>query len=192
MKSDWAFSGMVDILTYLLPGFVAAVIFYSLTSHPKPGGLDRVIQALIFTAIIQAVVQPIEGKLGNIEAIASIMVAIILGVITAWLSNKDIAHGILRKIGITRETSHPSEWYSSFARNKWYIVLHLTGQRRLYGFPVEWPSNPEKGHFRIAEAEWLVEEERKPITGVENILISYDEVEMVEFMSKENPQLQEN
>ena len=53
---NWASSEVVGVLTFLLPGFVAAAIFYSLTSHPRPGAFDRVIQALIFTVIGQAIV----------------------------------------------------------------------------------------------------------------------------------------
>ena len=33
---SWASSEVVSVLTFLLPGFVAAAVFYSLTSHPKP------------------------------------------------------------------------------------------------------------------------------------------------------------
>ena len=43
------------VLTFLLPGFVAAAVFYSLTSHPKPSNFERVVQALIFTIVVEAV-----------------------------------------------------------------------------------------------------------------------------------------
>ena len=52
---NWAASEAVAVLTFLLPGFVSAAVFYSLTSHPKPNEFGRVIQALIFTIIVQAV-----------------------------------------------------------------------------------------------------------------------------------------
>ena len=45
---SWASSEVVSVLTFLLPGFVAAAVFYSLTSHPKPGAFDRIVQALVF------------------------------------------------------------------------------------------------------------------------------------------------
>ena len=61
-------------------------------------------------------------------------------------------------------------------------MLHLKGERRLYGWPEVWPSRPDQGHFRIAEAEWLTEEERMPVTGVSVILVPGEEVEMVEFL----------
>ena len=53
---SWASSEVVGVLTFLLPGFVAAAIFYSLTSHPKPSAFDRVVLALIFTVVGQAIV----------------------------------------------------------------------------------------------------------------------------------------
>ena len=52
---SWAFGDIVGVLTFLLPGFVAASIFYSLTSYPKPSPFDRVVQALIFTVIGHAI-----------------------------------------------------------------------------------------------------------------------------------------
>ena len=52
---SWASSEVVAVLTFLLPGFVGAAVFYSLTSHPKPGEFDRVVQALVFTTVGQAV-----------------------------------------------------------------------------------------------------------------------------------------
>lgn len=53
----WASSEAIGILMFLLQGFLAAAIFYSLTSHPKPDAFGQVIQALIFTVIVQAAVQ---------------------------------------------------------------------------------------------------------------------------------------
>lgn len=39
-----ASSEAMSILMFLLPGFLAAAIFYSLTSHPKPDAFGQVIQ----------------------------------------------------------------------------------------------------------------------------------------------------
>lgn len=47
---------LIAILQYLLPGFLAAWVFYGFTSFPKPSEFERVIQALIFTFIVQFVV----------------------------------------------------------------------------------------------------------------------------------------
>ena len=46
---------VVDLLQFLLPGFLAAWVFYAFTSYQKPSEFERVIQALIFTLLIKTV-----------------------------------------------------------------------------------------------------------------------------------------
>ena len=190
---NWASSEIVTILTFLLPGFVASAIFHSLTAHPKPNEFERVIQALIFTTVVQALVKGIllignlagTGSLwtGESEIVIAVLIAVVVAVIAVYASNHDTLHGFFRWVRLTKENSYPSEWYSAFTRNpNCYVVLHLKGERRLYGWPEEWPSRPDQGHFRIAEAEWLTDDERQPVTGVSVILVPGEEVEMVEFL----------
>lgn len=188
MGIGWASGEVVGVFTFLLPGFVAAAIFYALTSHPRPGAFDRVVVALIFTAIGQAIAEyglALFPGGGEWRPFAPIVIAVALGFGASVLSNADILHAPMRWLRITRETSYPSEWYSTFARlgDGSYIVLHLPGERRLYGYAEEWPGDPKEGHFRIAEPEWLGEDgERVPATSVSVILIPAAEVSMVEFM----------
>ncbi|WP_027328747.1 DUF6338 family protein [Marinimicrobium agarilyticum] len=190
-------SDLVQILRYLLPGFLAAWVFYGFTSFVKPSQFERVVQALIFTLIVQVVVYIYRATVisiseywtfgswdRDIELVVSVAIAAILGFTFSYFSNNDKFHSVVRKIGASKETSYPSEWYGEFSNRVTYIVLHLDGERRLYGWPKEWPSNSEKGHFSIEQASWLVDGEEIPITGVETILIPAKDVRMVEFMEK--------
>ncbi len=192
---NWASSEIVGALKFLLPGFVSAAIFYSFTSHPKPSEFGLVVQALIFTIVGEAIIAALL-LINNLSWIndwgvaVPVLVAVSLGLIAAYVSNNDTVHRLFRWLGITRETSYPSEWYSTFTRSDCYVVLHLKGERRLYGWPEEWPSRPDEGHFRITEGEWLFETESEkeyqrdvPAAGVSAILIPVGEVEMVEFLS---------
>ena len=201
---NWASGEIVGVLTFLLPGFVAAATFYALTSHPKPGAFDRVVLALILTLICKLITDfvvsvPIDAENGvataeTTEPAISIIVAVILGLCVSGISNTDILHRCFRWLRITRETSFPSEWYSTFARygENAYIVLHLQDGRRLYGFAEEWPSEPKDGHFRIAEAEWLDDKnERIALAGVSAVLIPATEIAMIEFLSIDPEQEQE-
>lgn len=189
----WASSEVVNVLAFLLPGFVAAAIYYSLTSHPKPSAFERLIQALIFTAVIQAVVALLPDSLPSPEIdigadapwdpVWPVAIAVAVAFTIVVVVNYDLAHALLRRLRITRETSHASEWYAAFADNSGrYVVLHLDGKRRLFGWPTEWPSDPGKGHFRITEGEWLIDEGRQALEGVDGILIPVGEIEMVEFL----------
>ena len=189
-------NNVVTILQFLLPGFIAAWIFYSLTSYSKPSQFERVVQALIFTLFIQALVTIAKyfllkvgtyWSIGNwsesSSVIVSIILAIVFGVVFSYFANNDKIHKYLRGKGITRETSFPSEWFGSFLNNVTFVVLHFNDERRLYGWPMEWPSEPTSGHFVIADPSWLEEDgTEKRITGVSNILVDVKDVKWIEFL----------
>lgn len=197
---DLPSSDIIGVVYALLPGFLAAWIFYGLTAHPKQGSFERVVQALIFTGIVQAVVLSIRWfalLLGCVMAVGSwsaevsyiisILVAIIVGLLFALFANKDWFHGFLRDnkwLGnFTTRTSFPSEWFSAFSHDRRYVVLHLNGERRLFGWPYEWPDQPDTGHFVIVEPEWLLENnERVPVHKTERVLVPAGDIEMVEFV----------
>jgi hypothetical protein len=166
----------------------------------RPVPFERVIQALIYTMVVQALLyvvrqvllyfgalgQPLGAWTPEVQILWSVVVAIALGVFLAWITNADPVHALLRKMRVTQQTSSASEWYGAFRKNVGYIVLHLKGDRprRLLGWAEEWPSSSDKGHFVMARAEWLAEDNTgTPLTGVERIVIAADQVEMVEFMA---------
>ena len=192
---------VITVLTYLLPGFITAALVYVLTPAPKPIPFERVVQALIFTMLVQVGVVGVRvgslwvgsrfGALGtwteDVRLGWSVVLAVVLGMLLVWAANTDKVHGFLRKIGITCQTSFPSEWYGAFSRNKGYVVLHLVGNRRLLGWAEEWPSTPGRGHFIMERAEWLSDEiggSSIELVDVDQILIKAEDVEMVELMKQ--------
>lgn len=117
------------------------------------------------------------------EAVTLLVVSVVFALISAYAWNNDALHGLLRRLNVTRESSYQSAQYSAFAfHGNCFVVLHLKGKQRLYGWPTEWPSQPADKHFLIEECEWLDEDKRIPIKGVSHILIPSSEVEMVEFL----------
>ena len=190
---SWATSEVVAVLTFLLPGFVGAAVFYSLTSHPKPGEFDRVVQALVFTTVGQAMTWAARWAGGlvwtgyawpaELELLAAVVSTVVVALAVVYCSNHDTVHGLLRRIGISRETSYPSEWYSAFAENPGcYVMLSLKDKRSLYGWPEEWPSNPTAGYFVIAEGVWIIEGQRIPTAGIVATLVPPSDVQMIEFL----------
>lgn len=187
---------LIEVLNYLLPGFLTAGVLFVLTPVARPAPFERVVQALIFTLLVRVGVEglrraaeaagvstlSLEFWLSDSALPASLALALLLGVGLAWVSNHDMLHLLLRKLRITSQTSYPSEWYGAFAQNKGFVVLHLTGNRRLYGWAFEWPSRPRDGHFVVLDAEWLVDQSRVPLTGVHKVVVRASDVEMVEMM----------
>jgi hypothetical protein len=186
---DGSSSEFVAVLSFLLPGFVAAWVFHGLTPYPKPPQFERLIYALILTAIVNAFVNATklfaDGILWSDNGTLALAVAMAFatGGGFAFIANRDLAHRLLRRLQITRENSFPSEWYSAFSRHTSFVVLHLKGGRRLYGWPEEWPSSPDKGHFLIVDAEWLKDDNSSiELENVETVVVPVSEVEMVELM----------
>jgi hypothetical protein len=186
----------LKLINALLPGFLAAWIFYGLTPHPKQTPFERTVQALIFTAIIRVLtwmMQLVGLLLGKRWAISlwtadvdlfwSVIIAAAVGIGFSYCSNNNILHKWLISWGVTKRHSLPSEWYSALSKDERYVILHLEGNRRLHGFPIEYPDQSDSGHFVLVYPQWLLgDNECIPLTHVERMLVPAKSVEMVEIM----------
>jgi Family of unknown function (DUF6338) len=195
---DDASKAVLEVLIYLLPGLVSAAIVYVLTPAVRPIPFERLVQALIYTIVVQALVVLVRGMLhaigtaccslgtwtSDVALVWSVVLAVVVGLLSTWADNTDCVHRLLRHAGITFQTSFPSEWFGAFSQNEGYVVLHLKGERRLYGWAEEWPSSPATGHFVVTQAEWLTTDGRVELDGVQRILVRAEDVEMVEMMKK--------
>jgi len=63
-------------------------------------------------------------------------------------------------------------------------LLHLDGDRRLRGWPEQWPDQPDKGFFILAEPEWVLDDQTAPLYRVKRFVVPATEVKMVEFLLK--------
>ena len=181
----------ISTLQYLLPGFLAAWIFYGLTSYAKPSHFERVIQALIFTLFIQIFVSIFDEFFPRhnwVENLLPFLFAVVWGIVFAVSANNDWLHKLLRKTLLTTQTSYKSEWSQSFeGYDVSYVVLHLNDGRRLIGWPEIWPDNPDNGHLLLINAAWIQGDVDKDadlieLEGMWGILVDASHVNMVEFV----------
>ena len=190
---------VLALLTQLMPGFLTAWVVYGLTTYTKPPQFERVVQALIYSFLVNGLVAILEVvllfvgktiKLGtwdkSSEVIASEMIALLLGILLSFYMRNDAFFKLARRLKLTTRTPFPSEWYGAFAVKPRYLVLHLSGGRRISGYPIEWPTEPTVGHFRLTDAAWLDDENTEtPLDGDQSILIEAKQVEMVELLKDE-------
>ena len=139
----------------------------------------------------------------------SVVTAVLFGLILARLSNNCALHNWLREWKLyesvrsrlgkhflfrwipawqwTERSSLPGEWFSAFHRYKGNVVLHLSGQRRLFGYPEEWADGPERGHIILMNAVWLLDDGKTAeLYKVARIMVAAKDVEMVEFLKDDN------
>ena len=197
---EYITSELINLINFLLPGFITSYLFYSLTSFPKKSTFESVVLALIYTVIINLIVDvmglaflaigenlfAIAQWSGTIKVLWSIILALLLGLLLTFLYNNDKLHKTLRKFKITNQTSYPTEWYGTFSETKSYVVLHFIDGRRIMGWPLEWPSSPKNGHFILEDAVWLEnagdEEKIIELKNVQKIMLDASEINMVEFV----------
>lgn len=192
---------LVALLQYLAPGLVVAWVFFGLTSHNKPSQFERVVQALIFTVVIQLLVASeklvaealghwfIVGPWTDSSALlAALLTALVLGVTLSACANADSLHSLSRRLGITSRTSHPCEWFGIFKGYPRFVVLQLKDGSRVFGWPKVWPSEPGAGHFFITSASRTVNDEDQDLAHLEGILIDAKDVSWVEFAKEPEEQ----
>lgn len=191
---------LVTLLQYLAPGFVVAWVFFSLTSHNKPSQFERVVQALIFTVVIQLLVkfetaialwlgQKVDlGTWTSTSSLAaSLITALTVGVVLSVGTHGD-AHALLRKWGLSSRSSHPCEWFGIFKEYQRFVVLHLKDGTRIFGWPKVWPSKAQSGHFFITSAHRTAADgEQQDLPHLDGILIDAKDVSWVEFTANSNP-----
>lgn len=194
---NWLAKDILNVLWFLLPGFVATWVFTGLTAYPKLSEFERVVEALIYTAFAQTSTYLVKllllavGSHGlvlgewndDVGRAWSVILALFLGLAFAWLANHDVVHRLLRP-WLTTLTGYPSEWFGVLKERvaTHAVVLHLPGKRRLYGRVDEWPTDPKSGHFSIWDAEWLVLVGKPIPLGVARILVPATDVSFIEFI----------
>lgn len=186
---------VIPLLQYLIPGFLSAWIFYSLTAFQRPDTFGQIVQALIFTFVIHGAVLGIGAiclwvgskgfSVGKWDAKAEIAWAfafsLLLGFSACYLAINDKLHAWLRSRNVTKQSSYPSEWFCAFAQYERFITLHLSDERRVLGWPVEWPRESANGQFVMQFPRWLDDDGQPTSYGAEFLLIDSANVKWVEF-----------
>ena len=180
---------------YLLAGFVASWVFYGLTPYKRPTPFERVVQALIYTAVVQllatgaALALGASGLASNPPLIFALALAV--GLAIAWMTNRDWPHKWLRELGITDQAAHSGNWSAAFRNrpNKW-VILNLKDNRRIFGRLRAWPDAHEDDHFLLVNHAWLSDQGDEPRAEIRadgaapdaKILIASRDVDTVEFV----------
>lgn len=185
---------LIRLLHYLVPGFIAAGIFYGTTAHPKPQQFERIIQALILTVVVHVIVviqRAVAWIIGEFISfgewtdestlMARIVTAIAVGACISIATNHDTMLHRLRKLGATRSSSYPSEWFGVFSQQRRFVTLVLKDGTRLSGWPSVWPESAEKGHFYVTDSTWEGERHGARTHNLKDILINVADVMQVEF-----------
>ena len=177
---------LIENFLFVMPGFVMAGVFYGLTSRPKPSQFERVVQALVFTFIIQLFVKLTAEWHKFDESLTAFVLALVFGVAWAALTNSNYLRKKFTGVGAATLMPYPSKWQKILSGKATYVTLHFNDGRRLYGWPKEWPGDSDLGHFYIMQPAWL-QTDKPPIelAAVDGILVNTRDVCWIEFVKLE-------
>jgi hypothetical protein len=190
---------LVALLQYLAPGFLVAWVYYGFCPQVKPSQFERVVQALVFTVIVQVAVKIERVLLEGVGSVisfgtwspdstvfASLITALAVGIGIAALTKQDLMHKIARRCGLTTKSGYPNEHYAAFALQQSWIILQLKDGTRLFGWPLRWPTEGDKGHYFLTHVERSYvdrsNDAAEDLTMLEGMLVQAADVRTVEFV----------
>ncbi len=195
----------LKVLIYLTPGLIASVIYSALTVRTVSiKGITILIESLLFSVFIFMAASLIPkispfnidqtaGKIiPDVHSFAAVvLISVFLAIAMAVIKNKDIPFRILRRLGITKNTSNPSIWNEVFSKYDTNIIINFADKTRLYGHPLYYSDNQNEQYIFLENPNWVIQnkktkkEEFFAIGNLQGILITPEyKIESIEFYPK--------
>jgi hypothetical protein len=181
----------MQILIFLLPGFISEVILNILVVRKDKNDLGKVIEALVFSVIIYGIYSliysnsPIELTVVNpakdaatstyvlsthgIRLVEIVAFSIVIAIICGWLVTTDYHMELLRTLHVTGKTARESIWLDVFLHNKRSIIINFDDGRRIMGFPEYYSDEPESKFIYLYKPAWIVYDSDKKADQIKEI-----------------------
>lgn len=196
---------VLEILIYLIPGFISEKIIIILSDpHKEQTDLSKIINALIFSVIIYIISFKITSEMPfkvlldsnkNIKSfeisyfalLITFIFTITLPCLISFVKMTDVHMRLLRSLKLTNNTANKSLWNDIVLRITDRVTINFTDGRRLHGVPLHVSNNPKEKGFYIINPEWIVADEngdlkRLEMEGIEGLFITSNmEIESIEL-----------
>jgi hypothetical protein len=195
------------VVLLLLPGFLAGRVFSLVAVQRRRSSLDTLGEIVLFEFLIVCTYGLVSDHLGwwpalewpthtngdsptvdilrsNGPALTSLLaLAIFLGVVVGWLHNLDQPLAILRRWGVTRQSTHATVWQGALFNHRSWIVVHLESGERIVGWPTRFSDTPEEGALFLSDAAFVGDDDQlSEIRGPGLLLIREARIRMIEFL----------
>ena len=191
----------LQILIFLIPGFISAIILDALVVRMEKKELGKIIEALIFSMIIYTIYSSISGSgkspisLSKIEESTTLvydsksflwlaLLSLFIPLLLSFFITNDLHMKLARKLRITRKTARASVWFDVFSDLDKHIIINFENGRRIYGWPMYHSTKPENPYIFLFNPAWIQEDEFVDL-NIEGILITPEQkIESIEFLKK--------
>lgn len=199
----------LNILLFLCPGLLITVVIRLLVYRKESGMFETIVSALLWSLLVyaaltaigrDAAVQLTETKRGdttyrgivfNPSAIGWMLcLAALVAALTAFALNRDWFGKFLRWTGISSQSGRATIWLDVFAEYRKFVVVHLSDERRVFGWVLHYSNSGDDGYIYLHEPRWIDAENRWIDTGSHGIFfVKRDLIDFIEFLNSPTKQL---
>lgn len=111
------------------------------------------------------------------------VLAVVYPLLLGYFVNRDQPFRFLRSLGLANMASRPNAWLEAFARRDCYVIVNLTGERRIYGWPRLYSASGDEGLLYLEQPSWVNDDgslAELPIDGI--LLLDRPRIESIEFL----------
>ena len=195
----------LQILIFLIPGFISSTILNALVVRKKKGTLAKIVESLIFSLFIYTFYSLVVNKspialldVGGLTTFSydgkaflllfgfSFIIPLILGFLTV----KDYHMKFARFLKLSKRTSRGSVWFDVFYEQETHIIINFSNGRRIFGWPMYYSDDPDYQYIYLDKPSWVVQDEQTKESkyielDIEGILITPEQkIESIEFLQQ--------
>ncbi|HEX2253601.1 MAG TPA: DUF6338 family protein [Thermoanaerobaculia bacterium] len=205
---DFTFEAL-SILVVLLPGFLSSALLDHVVVRRGRDNVQRVVEALVFSFVIYAVllivlgppVHPLPMTAGELARFplsrvfvgGSLLLSILLPSLLGLLITTDWHMKLLRRLRVTNKTSRETTWLDVFSEQQRYVIVNLSGNRRVFGWPMYFSSNRDEGLLYLYDPAWVNDDGTYTALDLHGLfLVEPDTIESIEFtqVTRQNAKLE--
>ncbi len=192
----------IVIFVLLLPGFVSSTILDSIATRRPKNTFAKIVEALIFSFLIYAITAGMLGypvisfpaethelpaaALGSrVNArfvLGALILSVVLPLVLGWLTASDWHMKVLRWAHVTHKTSRDTVWLDVFIEQKRYVIVNLSGKRRIFGWPMYYSEDRTSGLLYLQDPAWVNPDGTYAELNMHGIfLVEHGSIESIEF-----------
>jgi hypothetical protein len=160
----------LTVFVLLLPGFLASIALNLLLVRRPQDNLSKLIEALVLSFLIYAVLFGVFGILPMVPRghpdlpdvqvnarflLAASALSLAIPMLIGFLVTNDLHMRLMRSVGLSSKTARDTTWLDVFTDQKRYVVVNLSGGRRVFGWPLYYSNSPEEGLLYLYDPAWI-------------------------------------
>lgn len=189
------------ILLILLPGFLSSTVLDHVVVRKPKENLPKIIEALVFSFLIYVMLVTVlglpvfripdtpEGLSNAVQApltrafvIGALVLSLVLPLVLGFLLTTDLHMRVLRKIRVSNKTARETTWLDVFSEQRRYVIANLSGERRVFGWPMYFSNDRDEGLLYLYDPAWVNEDGTYTPLDIHGLfLVEADSIESIEF-----------